>query len=369
MHIVLFFTRGVSLGTWEQNGSLSRETALYKAIRSRSHEVTFVTYGDAGDLRHGGLLSGITVLCNRWGLPRRTYEHAIPFLHASKLRKGDVYKTNQTYGSEIALRAARFWRKPLVARCGYMWSEFEARRAGPESSETREALGLEARVFGRARRILVTTPAMAKDISMRVPQAAGTVVVIPNYVDTDRFAPRSDRRLEWDVVFVGRLSPQKNVATLLEAVRPLDVRISLIGDGELREALERQATGMNGRVVWRGNLPNTELPGELCGAKVFVLPSLYEGHPKALIEAMSCGLPVIGTDVPGIREVIRHGETGWLCRPDVASLREAIRTLMLDGELRARLGRCARDYATENFSLDKIVGMELAVLEEAVKAQ
>jgi glycosyltransferase involved in cell wall biosynthesis len=79
---------------------------------------------------------------------------------------------------------------------------------------------------------------------------------------------------------------------------------------------------------------------------------------------MACGLPVIGADSPGIRELIVHGETGWLCGLDAKSIREAILYLLARPDLRAELGRNARRYVVENLSLERIVEMELALLRE-----
>ena len=76
---------------------------------------------------------------------------------------------------------------------------------------------------------------------------------------------------------------------------------------------------------------------------------------------MACGLPVIGTDVPGIRELIRHGETGYLCGTSPQELREAIKTVLGDRKLQERLGRSARAFVVEHFALEKIVPLELAL--------
>jgi glycosyltransferase involved in cell wall biosynthesis len=97
---------------------------------------------------------------------------------------------------------------------------------------------------------------------------------------------------------------------------------------------------------------------------MFILPSHYEGHPKTLLEAMSCGLPVVGTDVPGIRELIVHGETGYLCDPSSQGIRAAIGELLWNKDLRKRIGTNAREYVVENVSLSKIVDKELALLRE-----
>jgi glycosyltransferase involved in cell wall biosynthesis len=137
-----------------------------------------------------------------------------------------------------------------------------------------------------------------------------------------------------------------------------------VGDGPQRAELEAAAAKGQARVSLLGNLPHTELPALLNGCDLFILPSLYEGHPKVLIEAMSCGLPAIGTRVPGIQELIQDGETGLLCDTSPEGIRGAIRELLGDRELRTRLGRAAREYVLEHFSLDKILELELALYKE-----
>ena len=111
-----------------------------------------------------------------------------------------------------------------------------------------------------------------------------------------------------------------------------------------------------------------DLPAIMQDWDLFVLPSLYEGHPKALIEAMAAGLPVVGSNVIGIREIITDGENGLLAEPDADSLRAAIQRLIQDRALRQRLGRAAREHAVQHFSLDRIVELELEMLQAVAGA-
>ena len=81
---------------------------------------------------------------------------------------------------------------------------------------------------------------------------------------------------------------------------------------------------------------------------------------------MACGLPVIGTDVTGTREVIQHKGNGYLCPTSPEGLLHAITEVLSDESLRKRIGKNARDYVVENFSLAKIVEREIALIEELV---
>jgi len=365
-HLVLFFTRGVSLRTWSMVGMLDREVALYNYLGKKGFQVSFVTYGDSSDLSYSGRLGDIRILCNESNLPPGLYENLLFAVHGQILGSAHIIKTNQTYGSETALWAARFFRKPFIARCGYMWSNNASREHGQDSFEASEARRVEKKVFSAADRIVVTTETMLSDVVNRIRSAVSRVTVIPNYVDTDVFRPYGKDRDPNTLLFIGRIAPEKNLDALLEAILPLNVKLVLIGEGRLRAELQRRFSALNGRVTWEGNVSNSELPAYLNRVGLFVLPSLYEGHPKALLEAMACGVPVIGADSPGIRDLISHSETGYLCGTDYLSIRKAIEYLLSNPNLCTEMGKNARNYVVRNYSLKRIGELELSVLKELV---
>jgi glycosyltransferase involved in cell wall biosynthesis len=160
------------------------------------------------------------------------------------------------------------------------------------------------------------------------------------------------------------LEQQKNPLALLDAIKGLDVELVVVGNGSLRGQLQAEAERNKLAVQFLGNVPHKQLPEILNSTNVFILPSYYEGHPKTLIEAMACGLPVIGTNVLGIRELIDHGENGYLCGTTPEEIREAIKDVLSDSGARVLMGRKAREFVLEHFSLDNIVAKELALIEE-----
>ncbi|GAF93140.1 unnamed protein product, partial [marine sediment metagenome] len=107
--------------------------------------------------------------------------------------------------------------------------------------------------------------------------------------------------------------------------------------------------------------PNQKLPEELNKSNLFILPSLYEGCPKVLLEAMSCGLPCIGTNVAGIKEIIKHKKNGYLCRTDATSIKKVILNVLNNKELKERLSKNARKTITEHFSLESILKEEVKI--------
>ena len=364
-HLVLFFTRGVSLQTWDDVGILDRELALYQALTPNLRRVTFVTYGDGQDLRYDSRTEGIRVVCNNWSLPARWYIRSLSLLHPRLWSSASILKSNQVLGAEVALRTAHRFGTRFIARCGYLHSDNEERRHGSDSREAQEARVLEQEVFTEADRVVVTTQAMHETVVQRYQVPAERVVVIPNYVQIDLFRPRREvGRSSKRICFIGRLEEEKNLFALLRAIKGLDVELVIVGNGSLSDELRAIATREDLQVRFTGSVPHRTLPGILNSASVFILPSLYEGHPKALLEAMACGLPVIGTNVPGIRKLIDHRKTGYLCGKSSDEIRGAVEQVVGDGELRARMGQNARKFVEENFSLDRIVEMEKNVMSE-----
>jgi len=344
---------------------LDREVSLYRSLRPHMQNIAFVTYGNAEDLRYADILGDIKVVCNRYGLSQRWYASLLPLLYPLLLRGPSIIKSNQLPGAEVALKVAKLFGRKFIARCGYLHSDFMERKHGAKSIEAKQARVLERKVFTDADRVVVTTPIMSKTVKEHYQLPEERVRVIPNYVQCDLFSPNQrDRCSTRQICFVGRLDEQKNLFALLKAIKGLDVELVIVGSGPLGERLQEEVSRSRLPVRFLGNVLHQRLPEILNSSVLFILPSLYEGHPKVLLEAMACGVPVIGTDVPGIRELIYHRETGYLCGTSSVEIREAIKEVLSNGDLRNSIGSNARGFVVENFALEKILEMELAILDE-----
>ncbi|MFJ3640259.1 glycosyltransferase family 4 protein [Streptomyces sp. NPDC090108] len=210
------------------------------------------------------------------------------------------------------------------------------------------------RVFARARALVAVSP---------VSLAAGhrhAVQITPG-VDTGRFTPGPlpPSRRGRTVVYLGRLdrtSAWKGVDVLLEAFAglPDDTRLELVGGGDALPDHTRHAErlGIAERVLLPGQLTGQELVSALQEAAVVVLPSLTEAESfgMALVEAMACGTPVIGSDVGGIPHIVRDRENGLLVPPgDPGALGGALKLLLDDGVLADRLGAAGRRHVVGHF--------------------
>jgi glycosyltransferase involved in cell wall biosynthesis len=193
--------------------------------------------------------------------------------------------------------------------------------------------------------------------------ANGNLVEIPNGVDTKKFVPLSvkDNRSYRNVTFVGRLDRYKGVDCLISGFKTLltevdRVKLIIVGSGPDENALKQmvEELGLEHSVIFRGRQEN--IVGEFSETDIFVLPSLSEGMSNVLLEAMSCGLPVVTTSVGASDEVIRDGWNGRLVPPgDSVSICNVLSELLTDEESGRRLGREARRTVEDHYSMDHIV--------------
>jgi glycosyltransferase involved in cell wall biosynthesis len=196
---------------------------------------------------------------------------------------------------------------------------------------------------------------------------------IPNGVDCTQFSPPSPQVRRDDrarlgippegalVVFAGRLAEDKGVDCLLDAWRSIEQKFggepwslvvagAQVGSNEYRERGERELRSAR----FLGRVPDVR--PLLHAADVLVLPSLTEGLSNIVLEAMATGLPVVGTDIGGLREQIEHGVTGLLVAPrDADELVQALTTALRQPELRARMGAAARIRVEQRYSLASMV--------------
>jgi glycosyltransferase involved in cell wall biosynthesis len=185
---------------------------------------------------------------------------------------------------------------------------------------------VNARIWPHARAVVANSHGL-KDLAVAVARPLGVDIhEVPNGVDTEFFHPSGQARREGTMVrfvFVGRLVRQKGLRELLEALHRQRARLEgratfeIIGDGEERDqvAADIRDKGLRGLVTVTSWLPREVVVQHLQAADVFVLPSLNEGMPNALLEAMACGLPAVATSVAGNTELIQDRVNGFLVPP------------------------------------------------------
>lgn len=325
MKLALFFTCNVSLKLWIDTGLFDREKLLYEEFLHRGYleRVYWLTYGNndgviANQLKaEGRLHPNIIVL----PMPRifsgkfgaLIYSLLMPLLNYRSLKTVDILKTNQMFGSWSAVLTKWLHRKPLVVRTGYTWSlvrTYNKSKFWQLLIRTIESLAYKNNTM-----VVITSERQSIYISNRYSVPKENISVIPNYIDTKLFKPAEYEKKYTDrLVFIGRLSKEKNLFNLIDAISQMNLVLDIYGKGQLQKKLYLCAKKLGARVNFMGVVPNNELPQILNRYRYFVLPSLYEGMPKSLLEAMACGLVCIGTDVEGINEIIENDVDGYLAK-------------------------------------------------------
>lgn len=290
----------------------------------------------------------------RWMLNREIEKHGLEVIHVHGIRP---------------LEATRGLSVPVVFTNHS--SGFLKRIEAGESQRRR---------IGKRLTHLAHVLAPSRELAERTKDAgyAGPVDYIPNGVDVNKFLPgesacRGDWGVELDtpVLLLGRRLVEKNgVVVFAEALKHLsDLKWAAVfaGDGPERGRVESilEAGAVRDRCRLLGNVPNDLMSAVYRAADISILPSFMEATSITGLESMATALPLVGTNVGGIPELIRDGETGLLVESgDPVALAGAIRRLLVDASLRQRMGQAARERAEENFSWDSIAEQTVDVFRQ-----
>lgn len=210
----------------------------------------------------------------------------------------------------------------------------------------------------------------------RIVRQSQTRIIRGTGVDTDRFRPTSEESPEPIILLPCRMLWDKGVGEFVEAARLIGrmkspARFVLVGRCDESNPASIQSEQLHqwqeeGVIEWWGH--RSDMPVVFGNAAVVVLPSYREGLPVSLLEAAACGKPIIATDVPGCREVVRDRVNGLLIPPKNAiALADAIILLLENAELRHELGGRGREIVVKEFSSTIVIQQTLALYHELLK--
>jgi glycosyltransferase involved in cell wall biosynthesis len=210
----------------------------------------------------------------------------------------------------------------------------------------------------------------------------GKIRIIPNGVDVEKFKPTngaaSKRQFglgnEPTVLFVGSLVPRKGLPHLVETAKKVvkqqaNTRFVIVGEGPLKSQLDQSLSSadLTGNFTFLGNLKEDQLIAAYNAADMLVLPSIQEGQGIVLLEAQSCGKPVVAFGVGGVNEAVRTSETGFLLESgDTDGLADRLLELLGDEGLRQKMGLAGRRFVTENYTWDLCAQRMLNLYKEAL---
>lgn len=218
----------------------------------------------------------------------------------------------------------------------------------------------------------VTRYVALSESSRRIFVAAGfpadRLIVKPNFVSPDPGVGSGDGRF---MLFAGRLSYEKGVEYVLDAwARMSDpIRLIIIGGGKLEERV-RQAAAADARITWLDQRPNAEVMEHLGRATALLVPSIcFENCPKAILEAYSRGVPVVGSRLGAMEELIHHERTGLHFEPRNAdSLVEQVRRLNADETMRQAMRREARKEFEDQFTEEANFARLIDIYQTSIRA-
>jgi glycosyltransferase involved in cell wall biosynthesis len=306
-------------------------------LRQRGVEAEVVS---PASFRHYGIAYGAGVAGN---LRRRPYlALALPLMLAGFSRAArraaagaDLVHAHWLPSGVVAMTT----RKPFVVQ---VW--------GTDVELARRAPSLARRVLRRARLVIAPSTALAEEARKL---GADEVRVIPSGVDVP--AAVGEEADPPEVLYAGRLSAEKGVRELVAAADGLPLVVA--GDGPLRDEVPGAL----------GFVPHDELERLFERAAVVACPSRREGFGVVCAEAMAYGRPVVAGDVGGLRDLVRHDETGLLVAPgDVGALRAALQRLLADPDLRRRFGEAGRARIAEHFTWQRFGDETLRAYEDAL---
>jgi glycosyltransferase involved in cell wall biosynthesis len=235
-------------------------------------------------------------------------------------------------------------------------------------------LGLRLTLSPKGAKVIFENPDDLAALTAARMLRPGAAVLIPGAgVNLDGFSPAPEPPGRIRVILIARMIRAKGIAVFREAARLLQGQADFIlvgapdpGNHDSIPEAELRAWADEGLLTWLG--PRTDIAALLGSAHIACQPSTYrEGLPKSALEAMASGKPLVASDIPGLREAVADGQTGFLVPPgDAPALAAALEKLIASPQLRARMGIAARARAEEKFSEPRICAQTLLVYEALI---
>jgi glycosyltransferase involved in cell wall biosynthesis len=355
---------GMSMAEMERLGLISRELAYFEALSGHIGPVGFITYGT--DRREeeriaGRYLPGSTIA---WTLPeafgRMRYGlflgSWLPPFSRQAFNGCTLVRSEQLSGAWAGVLLARRLGIPFILRCGYLFSPEFARE-----HTSRPLIGvftfMEGLIARAADAIIVTYPGARDFFVKRHGIGENKIHVLGNPVDIDLFRPL-DIGPERDVITVARFTEQKNLLSLIEAAATTGMNLTLVGRGHLEGRLRDHARRYGVDAAFVPPVLNSTIPELVAKHRMFVLPSHWEGNPKALIEAMACARPCIASNIPENTNLIEDGVHGLICDTSPASIAACMKRVIENPDSASKMGQKAREKVVGEYSMESIARRE-----------
>lgn len=325
---------------------------VFCRLAARGHQVTLLCSSYAGG-RPDSVEEGVRILRRGWFW---TFHLQVPWLYRRHLA-AERWDCVFEYTNKVPMLTPLYVRAPLVAVAHHLFGAtiFHA-SAPPVAAYAYLMERLLPLFYRRTPWIAVSASTRADLIRRGIPRER--IHIVPNGIDSTFFAPPAPPHAlaaGSTIAWIGRLRRYKRVDVLLRAL-PLvreqvpEATLEVAGEGPERARLEALAAklGLGASARFLGGLSELEKRALLQRAAVLAQPSIKEGWGLTILEAGACGVPAVASDVAGLRESVRQGETGLLVPPgDPAALAGALVALLRDPARRRAMGAAARRWAQQ----------------------
>lgn len=358
-----------------RGGAQRQLVELALNIDRRDFDPTVVVYHDLPQLK-----SELDAAMVRYVLIRKRHKIDVAFL----FRLAAFLRHERPQIIHAFLSTPSFWARIAGSLAGVRKIITSERNMDIEQS--RKRVWFEKRLQRLSSRIIVNAEAIRTVLVTRMGIPGDKVRVVYNGVDSEKFGRVSEARVRRlrsalgldpsDLVFTlpGRLTPQKNHRCLIKAVAllpsiPSNLKVVFVGnelDMPLKTALVSsiEALGLRGHFLFGG--AQADMAAMYAASDAVVLPSLWEGFPNVILEAMAARRPVIASDIADNARLVRHGENGYLFPiDDESALAAALATLIsLSPDARASLGEAGRQLVDSSYSMSRMVDSTVQIYRE-----
>ena len=368
MNIVYFLTYGYSLETWNESSALEREVKYFNLLsKNLGYKFFIITYGNESDLEYSGLFSGSEII-PLYKYKKHFDSKLLNFLNSltfpmkiKNIINEDIHitKQNQLLGLWVSYIFKKITRSKFFIRTGYDMYFFSK---AEKKSFIKQKLYMLLTFFGlnSADLYSVTSRADYDFLLKTFNFKEKKLKILKNWVETSQSFDAVGRNEK--LISIGRLEYQKNYQFLVEELSGQDIPLIIYGSGSKREELLKLSKNLNVNLEIIDSISNSELINNLHNVKYFILPSHYEGNPKALLEAMSAGCIVFASNIKNHNEIINHKVNGFLFDLYRGSLKDVLTQVLNKSKFSEEelefISKNAVNTINEEYSISKIFNEE-----------
>ena len=376
MNIAYFLTYGYSLETWNESSALEREVKYFNLLsKNLGYKFFIITYGNESDLQYSDLFSGSEII-PLYKYKKHFESKLLNFLNSltfprkiKNIIKEDIHitKQNQLLGSWVSFIFKKITSSKFFIRTGYDMYFFSR---AEKKSYIKQKLYMLLTLFSlnSADLYSVTSKADYDFLLKTFKFKRKKLKILRNWVETSQSIKSENRNDK--LVSIGRLEYQKNYQFLLKEISGQNISLIIYGSGSQREELLNLSKNLNVNLEIIDSISNSELIDNLQNSKYFILPSNYEGNPKALLEAMSVGCIVFASNIKNHNEIINHRVNGFLFDLDSGSLKDVLNQVLNNSKFNKEelefISKNAVKTIKNDYSISKIFNEEKNMLDDLV---